>query len=48
MIPHLVFDPSFADSYRRAGYVLTEIRPGVWEVVNPRDKWAGEKQKGGK
>ena len=33
---HLVFSESFADSYRRAGYDVTEVRPGCWSVSNPR------------
>jgi len=32
----LVFSESFADSYRRAGFDVVEVRPGVWKVVNPQ------------
>jgi hypothetical protein len=31
----LVFTDWLAESYRKAGYVVTEIRPGTWEVTAP-------------
>lgn len=33
--PHLVFTPEFAQAYELAGYVVEEVRPGVWEVKRP-------------
>ena len=35
-VPHLVWSEWMADSYRRGGWDVTEVRPGVWRIVNPR------------
>jgi hypothetical protein len=33
--PHLVFASWLADAYRRSGYVVSEVRDGVWQVEDP-------------
>jgi hypothetical protein len=45
-MPHLVWDAKLAASYERGGWTVTEIRPGVWQVVNPRERVAEVKAAG--
>lgn len=50
-ISHLVGDEKMAESYRKGGWTVTEVRPGVWEVVNPKEiaaELAEERKKGAK
>lgn len=35
-VPHLVWSEWMADSYRRGGWDVMEVRPGVWRIMNPR------------
>lgn len=37
-MPHLVFDASWAAGYAKGGWEVTEVRQGVWQIVNPKTR----------